>query len=100
METKKEIYRQKAQARFDQMNAQIQELLARFNETKAEAKLKINNQFEDLTNQQETVEQKMEQVKDAGEDAWEDMRSGLDTAMNELETSFNEAAHKLEQITQ
>lgn len=99
METKKEIYRQKAQARFDQMNAQIEDLIARFNETKADAKLKIKNQFEDLTNQQETVEQKIEQVKNAGEDAWQDMRSGIDNAFDELENSYNQATRKLENIS-
>lgn len=99
MNTKKEIYRQKAQAKFDQMNAQIEELLARFNETKADAKLKIKDQFEDLTDQQETVEQKIEQIKDFGEEAWQDMSSGLDNAFDELEDSFKQATRKLENIS-
>lgn len=99
MNTKKEIYRQKAQAKFDQMNAQIEELLARFNETKADAKLKIKDQFEDLTGQQETVEQKIEQIKDSGEEAWQDMSSGLDNAFDELENSFKQATRKLENIS-
>jgi phage shock protein A len=96
METKKEIYQQKAQARIDQMEAKINELRARFNEAKADAKMKVSNQFEDLTSRQETVENKIDQMKDAGEDAWKDMRSGLDTAMDELESSFNEAANQFE----
>ena len=99
MNTKKEIYRQKAQAKFDQMNAQIEELLARFNETKADAKLKIKDQFEDLTEQQGTVEQKIEQIKDSGEEAWQDMSSGLDNAFDELENSFKQATRKLENIS-
>ncbi len=99
METNKEIYRQKAQARLDRMNAQIDELLARFNETKADAKLTVKNQFEDLTDQQETVEIKIEQLKDAGGDAWDDMTSGLDSAFDELESSFNQATSKLENIS-
>ena len=96
METNKEIYKEKVQAKYEQMNAQIDELLAKFNETKADAKLNVKNQFEDLTDRRETVGKKIEQIKDSGEEAWQDMRSGLDNAFDELEDSFKEAAKKLE----
>lgn len=98
MEKKREIYREKAEARFEQMNARIEELLAKFNAAKADARLKINNQFEDLTERRETVIQKMKQLNNAGEDAWQDMRSGLDKALDDLEHSFNQATHKFENL--
>ena len=98
METKKEIYREKAKAKLEQLNAQIDGLMAKFDETKADAKLQIQDQFNELTNRQETVEQKFEQMKNAGEDAWQDMRSGLDDAFDNLEESFNQASEKFEKV--
>lgn len=97
MDTKMEIYQEKAQARYDQYNAKIESLLARFNESKADTKLKIKNQFEDLTNQQHMVEEKLDQMKNAGEDAWEEMRSGIDSALDHLGDTFQQATEKLEQ---
>lgn len=99
MNTKMEIYKEKAQARYDQYNAKIDELLARFNESKADTKMKIKNQFEDLTNQRETVAEKLDEMKDTGEAAWEEMRSGIDSAMSELENTYQDTVKKLDNIS-
>lgn len=99
METKKEIYREKAKAKVDQLNAKVEGLLAKFDETKADTKLHLQEQFNLLENRQQTVEQKFEQMKDAGEDAWQDMQSGLDSAIDSLEESFTQASAKLENAT-
>ncbi|MEJ2757122.1 MAG: hypothetical protein P8046_01450 [Anaerolineales bacterium] len=99
MEKKMEMYKEKAQARYDQYSAKIDELLAKFNETKADTKLKFENQFEDLTNQRQTVADKLDQMKDMGEDAWEEMRSGMDSALDDLEKSYQKTTEKLEQAT-
>lgn len=99
MDTKMEIYQEKAQARYDQYSAKIENLLARFNETKADTKLKIKNQFEDLTHQQESVADKLDQMKNAGEDAWQEMRSGIDSALDDLEKTYQQTTEKLEQAT-
>lgn len=98
METKKEIYREKAKAKLEQLNAQIDGLMAKFDETKADTKLQFKDQFDELTNRQDTVERKYEQMKNAGEDAWQDMRSGLDDALDNLEESFNQASEKFEKV--
>jgi hypothetical protein len=98
METKKEIYREKAKAKLEQLNTQINGLMAKFDETKADTKLQIKDQFDELTNRQDTVERKYEQMKKAGEDAWQDMRSGLDDALDDLEESFIQASEKIEKV--
>ncbi|MEJ2486083.1 MAG: hypothetical protein P8Y68_10140 [Anaerolineales bacterium] len=100
METKKEIYQHKVEAKIDQVNAKIDSYLAKFDETKADTKLEIKNQLDDLTNQRETVERKFEEMRNAGQDAWSDMRSGLDDAIEELETSYNKAVEKMAEVTQ
>ena len=41
METKKEIYQQKMEAKLDQLNAQIDTYIAKFDENKADAKMEI-----------------------------------------------------------
>lgn len=100
METKKEIYQHKAKAKMDQVNAKIDTYLAKLKETKADTKLEIKNQLDDLTNQRETVERKFEEMRNAGQDAWSDMRSGLDDAIQELETSYNQAVETMAETTQ
>lgn len=100
METNMKLYKEKAQARYEQYSAKIDELLAQFNETKADTKLNVKNQFEDLTNRQKTAAEKLDQMKDKGEDAWQEMRSGVDSALDELENSYQQATEKLEKAIQ
>jgi hypothetical protein len=100
METKKEIYQQKVEAKIEQVNAQIDSYLSKIDETKADTKLEIKNQLDDLTNQRKTVERKFEEIRNAGQDAWSDMRSGLDDAIDELEASFKQAVDKMAEATQ
>lgn len=100
METKKEIYQQKVEAKIDQVNAKIDSYLAKFDETKADTKMEIKNQLDDLTNQRETVERKFEEMRNAGQDAWSNMRSGLDDAIEELEASYQQAVDKMAEATQ
>ena len=99
MENKMEIYKEKAQARYDRFNAKIDEFVARFNETKADAKLEMKNQFEDLTNQRRTVADKLDRMRNAGEDAWQEMRSGVDDALDDLERTYQKTTQKLENAT-
>ncbi|NIW80250.1 MAG: coiled coil domain-containing protein [Calditrichae bacterium] len=100
METKKEIYQQKMEAKLDQLNAQIDTYIAKFDENKADAKMEIQETIDELTNQQKSVERKLNQMKSSGKDAWMEMRSGLDDAVDQLENSYNQAVEKMSQVAQ
>lgn len=100
MNTNREIYQKKMNAKLDQLNAQIDNYVAQFNETKADIGLKVKERLDELTNQQETVKQKFEEIKSSGEDAWMDLQSGLDEAVDDLEQAYQQAVARVSEITQ
>jgi len=100
MENKREIYQKKMKTKLDQINAQIDSYVAQFEETKADIELSVREQIDELIDQQNTVEQKFEKFKSSGQDAWLELRSGLDDAIDELEMSYNQAVEQMAETTQ
>jgi len=98
MDTKREIYQEKAKAKYDQLNAKIDGLKARYDEAKADAKLKVKTQFDDLSMHQKTVTHQFEEMKNAGQDAWQDIKDGLEESFDTLEKTFTEAADRLKEV--
>ena len=94
MKTKKELYLQKAEAKLNELKSQIDVNLARLSETKADAQLKIKENLEDLLIRQETVVSRLEDIRNAGEDTWEEMRDNLEDTIDEFEASFNKMAEE------
>jgi len=100
MKTKREIYQKKMKTKLDQINAQIDGYLAQFEETEADIELSVREQIDELIDQQNTVKQKFEEIKSSGQDAWDDVRSGLEDAIEELEMSYNKVVNKMAEVTQ
>ena len=95
MATKKELYQEKAQAKYDLLNAKIDALKAKYDEAKADAKLEVKNQFDDLSAKQKLVMQKFEDINNAGQEAWQEVMQSLESALESLEGSLADAAETL-----
>lgn len=90
----KQAYEQKLRAQLDEWKAEIDRLKARADSAEAESQLEYYKQIEDLRTRQEAARVKLEELENAGEDAWEDLKAGLENAWNELGEAVRTASSR------
>jgi flagellar hook-basal body complex protein FliE len=91
---KREAYQEKMEAQLAQLNAKIDEFVAKAKEASADAKIEYYKQADELSAKQKKAEAQLEELKRASADAWEEMMYGMDSAFTDLQTAFNRAAAK------
>jgi multidrug resistance efflux pump len=94
--TEREAYREKANARLEELQARIDLLQAKAKQAKADAKLEYERQMKDLRAQQDQIADQIGQTQVASEEAWEELKTGIDSALASLQDSVDEAAAKFE----
>ncbi len=87
----KSEYIEKAKARLDQWNAEIEKLKAKADEAEADAKVGYQKQIEEIRAQRDEAEKKMKEMQAASGDAWHEMKAGLDKAWDDLGKAFQNA---------
>lgn len=92
----KKAYEDKLQAQLDEWNAEIGKLKARADKAGADAKLEYYKQIENLREQQQEAKAKLDELRRAGEDAWEDLKAGMENAWDSLGKAVKTAASRLE----
>jgi hypothetical protein len=55
---------------------------------KADAKIEMQKHLQTLQAKQEAAQQKLKELKDAGADAWEKAKPGLESAMEGLKSAW------------
>ena len=90
----KEAYKKKLEAQFDEWKVEIDKLKAKANKAEADAQIKYHKQMENIRTKQEAVQEKLVELKDSGDEAWEDLKAGLDNAMKNLGDAINTAASR------
>jgi DNA repair exonuclease SbcCD ATPase subunit len=93
MEDKK-FYLQNLADQFHQWDVEIDELNARAGKAKAEAKTEHLNQIDDLRAKKEAAQNQMKQLQAAGDDAWDEMKAGVEKSWAELTGAFASAFAK------
>lgn len=93
---KREVYKEKAQAKLDELNARIDLLKSQMKSQAADAKLAINGQVEVLENKREDLKSRMSQLRTGAEDAWDEIAAGLDRALDEVEHALDRADEAME----
>jgi uncharacterized coiled-coil DUF342 family protein len=90
----KQVYQQKMDARLREWQAKIDELKARADQAGAEQKLEYYEQIESLRARQQKAREQLDELRSAGEDAWEDVKAGVELAWQDLQDAFQRAAAK------
>ena len=80
----KAAYQQKLQAQLDEWGAEIDKLQAKSDKVGADARIEYDQQIQKLLSMKTDAEQKMKNLKNAGQGAWEDLKTGLDSAWDAL----------------
>ena len=86
---KRDEYVAKVKAQLDDMNAQLDVLAAKSKSAKKEMQDKYKQEMADLRAQSSQVRSKLDEMKDAGEDVWENMVAEVEKIGDALKHSYN-----------
>jgi uncharacterized coiled-coil DUF342 family protein len=87
----REEYIRKMQAKLEEWNAEISTLNAKASDVKADVKNEYYEQIESLKAKQSTARQTIEELQQAGESAWGDLKSGIGLSLTAMEEAFDSA---------
>lgn len=88
---KKEAYEKKLRAQLDEWRAEIDKFQARVDKARADAEIDYQQELEELRDRQRDMEDRLEEMRGAGEGAWDDIRQGADRAWRNMESAFESA---------
>ena len=91
----RQAYQQKMEAGFEKMRADIDKFAASVKERQADAQIGLGKQVDGLREKGDAAKARLEELKTASGDAWENARSGFAKAWGDLESAFGEARDKL-----
>lgn len=89
--TMREDYVRKMEAKLEQWNAELDTLIVKAALAEAELKTEYNEQIEVLRNKQIEARVKLEALRDASDEAWKDMRAGVEMAWDSVGEAINSA---------
>ena len=84
-------YVRKMQAKLDEWNKEIDRLTAKAGEVTADLKKEYSEQIEILKAKQAVARQKIEELQQAGESAWVDLKSGIELAWTAMGEAIDSA---------
>lgn len=94
MTDERKAYEEKFDAPLKEWNAQIALLKARAENAKADAKIDHYKTIEALEHRQDKAKTKLQELKTAGDEAWEAVKGGAEEVWVEVKTAYHDAATK------
>jgi len=91
---RKDAYSKKVQAQLDEWDAEIDKLKARARLAEADAQLEIQKQLETLGRKRKEAGDKLAELRTASDDAWEEIKEGLESAKDSLGNALKSAGAK------
>ncbi len=76
--SKKQAYEEKFKAQLDELNAKIDVLKAQAKQAGASARADYYETIEDLLKKRSAAQSRLASLREAGDDAWEDMKQGVE----------------------
>lgn len=86
----KEDFQKKIQAELDRMQKQIDHLRAKADHAKTEAQADLDKAIAELQKRKDAAGKKLQELESASEKAWGNLKSGLNTAMEDRDGRFGE----------
>jgi septal ring factor EnvC (AmiA/AmiB activator) len=94
MVNEKELYQKKIQAQLDEWKAELKKQKAKASGVSTDAQIELNKEIKELESKIEEGEQKLAELSESSDDAWESIKDGFDASWESLKTGFKEAASK------
>ena len=91
----KDAYIDKLTAQLDEWKGKIIQLNAQADKAEAEAKMEYDKQIDQAELKVREFESKLDMLKSANEDAWEEIKRGVEAAKNDISKAISDATSKL-----
>lgn len=79
----------------DIMDARIEELKAKFKKAGADAKIKYQQQLDEIEEKRADMKMRLQELRNASNDAWKQISTGLEKAANDLKDAVSNVYNKL-----
>ena len=89
--SKRDAYKQKADAMLEEWENKVESLKIKARAADADAKIVYYDKIDDLQAQKSAVEERLNDLTEAGETAWEEIAHGIDNALTDLDKSTHNA---------
>ena len=86
--SKRNEYLDKFKAQLEEWEYDINRLEARLDDAQDEAKVKLDKTINDLKTKQKDMQSKLQQLESAAEEAWTDVKDGVELAWDSLKLGF------------
>jgi DNA repair ATPase RecN len=91
----REVYIEKMAAKLKEWDAKIEKLEIKAKASTTDVKKEYNREIEDLKRQREKVQAKIHKLRESGDDAWDELKAGLEKSWKTLGNAFDGALKKL-----
>ncbi len=88
-------YQEKIEAQIKGMKAKMSMLEAEAEKSSADMRIKYQKYLDDLKSRFKDIEMRMDRFSNSAEDAWDEIRIGLDKSMSELRDSLDKATRQI-----
>jgi hypothetical protein len=92
----REAYQEMHEARLRELDAEVQQLESRAMQAKASAKILYYQELQAIYKKRDTAESKLDALKQASGEAWQEFKHGLEAAWHEFRDGVKGAATKLQ----
>ena len=94
--SEKTIYQEKIQARIEKLQARTEELQAKAKGVKADLKQQALEAIGDLRSKQTKAEEKLGEMRQAGEAGWSALRAGVEESVDDLASALEKASEQID----
>ena len=93
----KEAYKQKIEAELELAQAKLAEFKAQAKSSAADTRIKYAKHFDELEQKVDTTRAKLKELGEASDDAWEQLKVGVESAWGALSAAIRNAAAKFKE---
>jgi len=86
-----DAYKQKARAQIKEMKAKMQVFEAQAEKAGADMRVKYEKNLNDWKSRFDDIDMRLNKLSDSSKDAWEEIRTGIDKTMEELNNAIDNA---------
>jgi TolA-binding protein len=85
-------YQEKADSKLRELDQQIATLKSRLETEKNVDRKEVGRQMAELDRKRAEAQRQLDRLEHSSEGAWQDMKAGIDAAMDDLESAYHQAA--------
>ncbi|WP_110457526.1 coiled coil domain-containing protein [Shewanella algidipiscicola] len=90
----KQAYEKKLRAQLNEWSADIDKLKAKVDKAEAEVQIEYYKKIDELRTMQRDVAHQLTELRESSDDAWEDIKAGINSAWDSLDGALKSAAQR------